>query len=80
MIWNYKGKNGNELQGLLISVRSFSDDLDIKSGLEKCAKATIKKGKLVKSVHILLDAENFIKELDQKGTYKYLDVNEGDDI
>ena len=49
-------------------------------GLEKCAKALFKGGKLVETSHLQLDADTCIKELDQEGTYKYLGLTEGNGI
>lgn len=72
--------NDNELEGLLKTVKAFSDDIGMEFGLSKCAKATFKKGKLKKTKNVVLDDDSVIKELDQEGTYKYLGVNEGDGI
>ena len=49
-------------------------------GLEKCAKASFKRGKLVKTSNIIIDNKTVIKELEQEKSYKYLGVNEGDGI
>ena len=49
-------------------------------GLDKCAKATFKRGKLTETSDIQIDLDTCIKELDQEGTYIYLGVNEGDGI
>jgi len=48
--------------------------------LEKCAKATFKRGRLTNTIDIDLDNNITIKGLDQEGTYKYLGVSEGDGI
>ena len=39
-------------------------------GLDKCAKATFKRGKLAEISDIQIDLDTCIKELDQEGTYK----------
>ncbi len=49
-------------------------------GLEKCAKATLKRGRLTQTTTIDLGIDTAIKEIEQEGTYKYLGVNEGDGI
>ena len=49
-------------------------------GLDKCAKATFKRGKLTETSDIQLDTDTCIKELEQENTYKYLGVDEGDGI
>ena len=73
-------RNDNELEGLLKTVKAFSDDIGMEFGLDKCAKASFKRGKLSTTDNIFLDDDTIIKELDQESTYKYLDVNEGDGI
>ena len=35
---------------------------------------------MTKTSNIVLNQDTAIKELDQEGTYKYLGINEGDDI
>ena len=48
--------------------------------LEKCAKATFKRGKLTKPSDLQIDINTSIRELDQEEAYKYLGINEGDGI
>ena len=73
-------QNDGELEGLLKTVKAFSDDIGMEFGLDKCAKATFKRGKLVTSENIELSDDTIIKQLDQEGTNKYLGVNEGDGV
>ncbi|KXJ16764.1 uncharacterized protein LOC110235072 [Exaiptasia diaphana] len=73
-------KNDDEQTGLLTIVKGFSDDIKMEFGLDKCAKATFKRGKLVKSENIVIDINTTIQDLEQEGTYKYLGVSEGDGI
>ena len=73
-------KNDSELEGLLKIVKGFSDDIGMEFGLDKCAKATFKKGKLVSSVHTELDESTVIKDLENEKAYKYLGVDESDGI
>lgn len=40
------GKHDQGQTGLLIIVKGFSDDIQIAFGLDKCSKATFKKGGL----------------------------------
>ena len=40
------GRNGNQLDGLSLTVRTFSDDIRMKFGLDKCAIAQFVNGKL----------------------------------
>ena len=65
---------------LLDIIKIFSDDIKMKFGLDKYAKATFIKGKLTKTSNIVLNQDTAIKKLDQKGTYKYLGINGGDGI
>ena len=49
-------------------------------GLDKCAKATFKRGRLADSSNIELDLNTVIQDLEQEGTYKYLEISKGDGI
>ena len=40
------GKNDKELDGFLCTVKKFSDDIGMEFGLDKCAKATLIRGRL----------------------------------
>ena len=41
-------------------------------GLDKCTKATFKRGRLADSSDIELEVNTVIQDLEQKGTYNYL--------
>ena len=69
-----------ELEGLLQTVKSVSDDIGMEFGLDKCAKATFKRGKMINSSNIMLNDNTIIKELEQGGAYKYLGVSERNGI
>ena len=73
-------KNDDDQTGLLNIIKTYSNDICMEFGLEKCAKATFKRGKLTSTEDIDLDINIKIKDLGQDGTYKYLGVNEGADI
>ena len=73
-------KDHNQQAGLLTIVKRFSDDIQMKFGLEKCAIATFKRGKLTETSDLQLDTDTHIRELDQEGVYKYLWISEGDGI
>ena len=49
-------------------------------GLDKCTKATFKKGRLADSSNIELDLNTVIQDLEQEGTSKYLEISKGDGI
>ena len=61
-------------------MKQFSDDIGMEFGLEKCAKASFKKGQLVSTGNIIIDEYTAIEELNQGGIYKYLGVDESDGI
>ena len=69
-----------EQTGLLTIVKGFSDEIQVEVGLDKCSKATFKKGKLTTTENIHVDLNTSIQTLEQESTYKYLGVNEGDGI
>ena len=69
-------KNDVEQMDLLRTIKSFSDDIGMGFGLDKCSKATFKRGRLADSSNIELDVSNIIQE----GTYKHLGVSEGDGV
>jgi len=47
-------------------------------GLEKCAKITFKKGKLIHSQNLVIDINREIQQLEQGKTYKYLGIEESE--
>ena len=73
-------KDDIELEKLLQTAKSFSDEIGMEFGLDKCAKATFKHGKMVKSTDVVFSDNTVVKELDQESTYKYLGVNESNRI
>ena len=70
------GKNDEQLQSLLETVKRFSNDIGMEFGLEKCAKVTFKRGKVTSTSHIELDVDTQIRELEQDAVYKYLGIDE----
>ena len=69
-------KNDDNLEGLLSTLKRFSDNIRKQSGREKCAKVTFKKGSLVKSKNISLDINTDITGLEHNKIYEYLKINE----
>ena len=49
-----------------------SDDIKMEFGLDKCAKATFRKGKKIAAEGIPLNDNNVVQDLDQAQAYKYL--------
>ena len=74
-------KDDDQQLDLLTIVKTLAvHDIKMEFGLEKCAKATSKRGRLASTSNIHIDNSATIKELEQEGTYKYLGVNQGDGI
>ena len=49
-------------------------------GLENCAKANFKRGKLASTGNIVINDDSEVQELDQEDVYKYVGVDESDGI
>ena len=60
-------KNDNQQEGLLNTIKTFSDNICMQFGLAKCAKATFKRGKLTQTTDITVDTNTIIKEPEQEG-------------
>ena len=71
------GTSDNQLTGLINTVKNVSDDIKMEFGLDKCAKASFKRGKKVSAEGIPLNDNQLIQDLDQAETYKYLGMEEG---
>ena len=56
------GINDNQLNGLISTVMKVSDDIQMEFGLDKCAKATFKRGKKVSAKGILLNDHQLIQD------------------
>ena len=61
-------------------VRTFSDDISMEFGLDKCTEIVLKRGKLVHSQNLIRDFDRDIQELEQEKTYKYLGTEESEGI
>ena len=73
-------KSEEELQKQIQTVKTFSDDIHMEFGLEKCAKIAFKRGKLVHLQNLVIDINREIEELEQGKTYKYLRIEESEGI
>ncbi|EFA13373.1 hypothetical protein TcasGA2_TC001390 [Tribolium castaneum] len=69
-------KSKNELEIQLESVKVFSENIKMSFGFEKCAKATLKKGRIEYTEKLELINDNNIKELLPTTSYKYLGIKE----
>jgi hypothetical protein len=74
------GTSDEELQKQIQTVTTFSDDIHMEFGLDKCAKIVLKKGKLFHSQNLVVDINSEIKELEQGKKYKYLGIKESDSM
>ena len=75
------GRNSDQLDGLLHTVRTFSDDIQMKFGLDKCAVAHFVNGRL--SGHnsgVMVGKTDTIDRLERGQVYKYLCVDESNGI
>ena len=72
------GTSDKQLTGLINTVKNVSDDIKMEFGLDKCAKASFKRGKKVSVEGIPLNDNQVIQDLDQAETYKYLGMEEGE--
>ena len=77
---NLYSKNDQQQVGQLKIVKQFSDDIGMTFVLEKCTKASFKRGKLVSTGNIEISDDTAIQELNQEEVYKYLCVDESDGI
>ncbi len=73
-------RNETQLKQALTIVKSFSDDIKMDFGIEKCAMVVMKSGKLVNYQNIQLCHETVIRNMDIDETYKYLGVEESTGI
>jgi len=73
-------KSEEELQKQTQTVKTFSDDIHMEFGLEKCAKIAFERGKLVYTQNLVIDVNREIQELEQRKTYKYLGIEESEGI
>ena len=75
------GRNPDQLDGLLHTVRTFSDDIRMKFGLDKCAIAHFVNGKLSgHNTGVKVGKTETIKGLEPGQVYKYLGVDESNGI
>ena len=58
------GTSDNQLIGLINTVKKVSDDIKMEFGLDKCAKASFKRGKKVSAEGIPLSDNQVIQDLD----------------
>lgn len=74
------GQRREDMEEMIGIVKRFSDDICMEFGLEKCATASFKKGKISTSANITVENNCSIKTLEPGEAYKYLGIDEGDGI
>ena len=66
--------------GLINRVKKVSDGIQMKFGLDKCAKSTFMRDKKASAKGRTLNYNQVIQDLDQAETYKYLGMEEGERV
>ena len=74
------GRNVNEIDSLIQSVRIFSQDIGMEFGIQKCAMLKIVRGKMVECEGISLPNGEKIRSLEKGQDYRYLGVLQCDTI
>ena len=69
------GKSDDQIDRLVQTVFTFSEDIGMKFGLKKCAMVILKKGKLDNFDGLHLPNQEIMKEIDENG-YTYLGILE----
>ena len=73
-------KNEKELETLIQVVRTYSQDIGMEFGIEKCAILVMKSGKRHLTDGMELPSQDKIRTLEEKKTFKYLGILEADTI
>lgn len=72
--------NELELKKSLHIVKTFSDDIQMSFGIDKCETASLRKGELSHSENVILEDGDEIKSLENGEVYKYLGILKGGKI
>ena len=73
-------KKGRELETLIHAVRTYSQDIGMGFGIEKCAMLVMKSGKRHRTDGREPANQDKIRTLEEKEAYKYLGIFEADTI
>ena len=73
------GKSNDQIDSLVQTVFTFSEDIGMEFGLKKCGVVIMKRGKLVKFDGIHLPNQEIMKVVDENG-YTYMGILELDEI
>jgi hypothetical protein len=74
------GRSEEELRNEIKIVKTFSKDIKMKFGSEKCARISLKNGTVYRKQHMGNTMEKEIKELEPMKANKYLGVEENHNI
>ncbi|CAH2221644.1 jg25540 [Pararge aegeria aegeria] len=66
----------SDLMALLKITQSFSNDIGMEFGVDKCAVINVERGRVVSSENIVLSETIILKSLREGETYKYLGMSE----
>jgi len=61
-------KSEEELRKQIQTVKSFSDDIHVEFGLEKCAKIAYRRGKVAHSQNLVININREIQEVEEGKT------------
>ena len=73
-------KSDKQMAQMLDIVYQFSQDINMKFGLDKCAKVTIHQGEIKQSGNIQIVRDTAMTELEADGCYRYLVLTENNQI
>ena len=73
------GRNENDLENEMKIVQTISKYINMKFGLENCARICLKRGSVQSKIHVGSTFEND-RELDPRKAWKYLGIEESFDI
>jgi len=71
-------RDETKLQQELTIVKTFIIDIQMDFGLDRCATAVLKHGKVPQSQNISLNNQTVIGNMEVDKTFKYLGIEEGD--
>ena len=74
------GKTDKGIDSLILTVRTFSSDICMKFGIEKCNILILKRGIKDENCDIMLPSDVKVSSLKQGENYKYLGILEAEDI
>ena len=69
-------ESDHKLKQLIEAVHTYSQDINMEFGMDKCSKCSIKKGMKIATEHIQLSPDRYIQDLAEDATYKYLGIEE----